>query len=97
MKKTITLIFIMILTLGFAGCDFKINNGKPIGIGDEIPTAVIVKSEDNRMKLETGETLRLSATVFPKRRRRVSFGPARMNQSLPSIRRDWFWEFLRER
>ncbi|HOA78723.1 MAG: Ig-like domain-containing protein [Bacilli bacterium] len=65
MKKTITLIFIMILTLGFAGCDFKINNGKPIGIGDEIPTAVIVKSEDNRMKLETGETLRLSATVFP--------------------------------
>ena len=36
---------IALLAFVFAGCDFKLNNGNPIGIGDEIPTGIGVKSE----------------------------------------------------
>jgi len=65
MKKLFRFISILILGFGLIGCDFKINNGRPIGIGDEIPTAVIIKSEKNISKITAGDSLQLAATVFP--------------------------------
>lgn len=65
MKRIAAFIMIALLAFVFAGCDFKLNNGNPIGIGDEIPTGIDVKSEGNRVKLEAGETLQLSAIVYP--------------------------------
>ena len=67
MKRIAAFIMIALLAFVFAGCDFKLNNGNPIGIGDEIPTGIDVKSEGNRLKLEAGETLQLSAIVYPQR------------------------------
>jgi len=68
MKKIIGGLFIIVFSFALISChwpNIDDDNGDPIGIGDEIPTAVVVESENNINIIEEEETLQLTATVYP--------------------------------
>jgi len=69
MKKFLSLILLFILSFSLIGCfNFEINNPKdlfPDNSSGDVPTSLILTSQNNVYKLYEGETLQLIATVIP--------------------------------